>query len=352
VTFDREWHSRMQNFLLLTALWVLSSVAAEPRAANWIFVHYHKTGHDLARKLADVFRHGTCTAAVRFQFDRRVSVLRHVNTLRETEIAVMAGPDMDGPWNATLLGKKDPTVRFVHFVRDPLDMVLSAYLYHAQEDSPVLEKWLHVKGFDPCGINARTLFDKFAKVIGTNYGDYMHVVDLIANTIQECHDLVPRNESFKTLTYYSMLRALSKEDGVVLEAARSILSATGGDILRMATNTIYETETNNGTSYRVFLAEFPIGDEAQFAESAQRLLRFLMRDTSDGQKHFWSCMSVRDAVRRSVELAFVPEKAAGAGGHVTQTMISTAERDRLKKHLMDNPSIGPLLAIVSEIINY
>lgn len=240
-------------------------------------------------------------------------------------------------------------------------MILSAYLYHTQDELPVPERWLNFGGFDPCAVNARITFDRYAKTIGENYGDYMYIVDLISSTIDTCHEIVPRDESLKTMAYRERLRALPREEGLLLEAARSILSAAGGDILRMATNAIYESTTRNCSSYRVYLTDFPIGDEHHFTQSMQNVLHFLMRDTAAdgpaeaalGGEPFWACMSVEDAVRRSVELAYVPgPTSTTGGGHVTQGMIDSAERAMLKAHLRDHPAIGPLLDVVREIINY
>jgi hypothetical protein len=332
------------------------SVLATEHEQHWIFIHYHKTGHDLARKLAGVFRSNQCDIVTRFKFPRRISILNHTQAIAETDIAVLAAPDVHVAWNERFLLQTEATVaKFVHFLRDPGDMVLSAYLYHAQERLPELERWLRLPSFDPCEFDQRLLFDQYGVTIGTYFGNSSHVADLITNTIKLCKTIMRAHRHKQALGYNQLLRSMSAADGVLLEAARSILSASGGDILRMATNALHEMHTENASSHRVFLSDFPIGDADAFMRASQRLYEFLMCPTGRVGAPFWSCMTVDQAVLLSMEAAFVPSHVSGnsitGGSHVTQGMLSKGEREALLLHLSLHPSIGPLLNIVRDIIH-
>lgn len=347
---------------LILLLCVCLAIDDNHHPFHWIFVHYHKTGHDLARKLSEVFaEHKACHVKNRHQFQRRISVDIHLPMLRAIDIAVMAAPDIQKPWNSSLLGDDTVLARFVHFLRDPYDMVMSGYLYHSQDEAPGIELWLKNPTFDPCAVDRKPLYGNFGTAVGLDYGDVVHVTQLLKGIEKTCQAIKTKS-STQPRGYNAVLRSLSKEDGVILEAARSILSATGGDILRMATNVIYQTNTINSHTYRVFLQDFSVGNRTRFEGSSRRMFSFLMSDIESHHNApsartvapFWSCMTVDDAVHRAVELAYVSDAGSGGdkGVHVTQGMISPGERMRLVQHLRDHPSIGPLLDIVSDILQY
>jgi hypothetical protein len=126
----------------------------------------------------------------------------------------------------------------------------------------------------------------------------------------------------------------------------------------MATNALYEMHTPNVSSRRMFLSDFPIGDEQAFLAASRRMFSFLMctePDEGHAVKPFWSCMTLDRAVQLSVKAAFVPSHNASGNktswSHVTQGMLSMSERDALLLHLSRHPAIGPLLAIVSDIVH-
>jgi hypothetical protein len=311
----------------------------------------------LARKLAGAFRGKTCDIVTRFQFPRRKPIEINAQAITETNIAVLAAPDLQTPWNDKFLHEVNATVKFVHFVRDPRDMILSAFLYHAQEEAPALELWLKSPSFNPCEFDHHSLFDRYAVTIGAYNGDYAYVTNLITETIKYCNGVMETYNNHRGMGYNKLLRSMPVEEGILLEAARSILSSSGGDILRMATNAVYEMHTVNVSSRRVFLSDFPIGDAQAFLSASRTMYSFLMCNAPAGgqkMKPFWSCMTVDRAVQLSVEAAFVPSHAGGnktGGSHVTQGMLSRSDRDALLLHLSRHPAIGPLLAIVSDIVH-
>lgn len=345
-------------FLLM---YLVTWVAGTSHPYHWIFVHYHKTGHDLARRLADVLHTEPCKTVVRYNFARRIHVSHHISGIIATDIAVMAGSDMQVPWNGSFLNTSPSNVRMVHFLRDPFDMVLSAYLYHSQEVPPGLELWLKNGNFDPCAIDFETLVNVYAIRIGEYTGDALYITELIISTMDICNDLYHRQPENTKRGYGAVLQSLSKHDGLLLEACRSILSATGGDILRMGTNALFENSTVNRNSYRVFMPEFSISNITQFTQASRNLFTYLLSDNGIHEPHFWSCIDVPRAMDRSVELAYIGKNATrnavissnkkrDSSVHVTQGMVTAQERSEMKEFLRGHPAVGPLLSVVQRIL--
>lgn len=352
----------MRGILSLLLLCCVVWVTAGSHPFHWIFVHYHKTGHDLARRLADVFRSNPCSANVRYGFVRRIHVSHHIDSILATDIAVMAGADMQVAWNGSFLNAPPSHVRMVHFLRDPFDMVLSAYLYHSQDVPPGLELWLKNSHFDPCAIDFETLLNVYAIHVGEYYGDVLRITELITATMDTCNELYNVRAQNTNKGYNAALQSLSKHDGLLLEACRSILSATGGDILRMGTNALFERNTTNRNSYRVFMPEFSISNITQFTHASKRLYTYLMASDGLSEPHFWSCIDIPAAVDKSVQLAYIGKdgtRSSDSGGeskakdtsvHVTQGLISAEDRAEMKEFLHSHPVVGPLLSVVQHIL--
>jgi hypothetical protein len=112
-----------------------STTNEHPHPFHFVFLHYHKSGHDLARRLAEVFLTPPCTASVKWASKRRcpLQVIQH--EVLETDVVVVAAAQMHFSWREGL--KELPNVRYVHFVRDPLDLIVSGYLYHEQDPPPI-----------------------------------------------------------------------------------------------------------------------------------------------------------------------------------------------------------------------
>jgi hypothetical protein len=179
-------------------------------------------------------------------------------------------------------------------------MVISAYLYHSQSPMPPQELWLQKAYFSPCEANEHMLFmvyaAEIAKFNNTNHtmeeiASYTQTSELISAALGRCEHLLDMareaaaSRSQSAATYYDALRALPPLLGLELEAARSLLSSTGGDILKMATNAIYETNTRiaqnaggirAGQSVRVFMDDFASGDSRDFSGAARVMLSTLM----------------------------------------------------------------------------
>lgn len=132
-------------------------------------------------------------------------------------------------------------LKVVHLVRNPYDMALSNYFYHAQIPSP--EEWVHVD--EPCvheygdgGSLSSHVLPVLSPEAGVTQEQFDSVVDL-------CNSLHRSNASTYNSTFYEHLLKLDEWDGLRLATAQMIVSSAranqgraGGDILRMANNIV------------------------------------------------------------------------------------------------------------------
>ena len=61
---------------------------------------------------------------------------------------IQGGADMHFNWNS----ENPPNYKILHFVRDPFEYVVSAYLYHAQQPPPP-EKFVRQRHYNPCSFS-------------------------------------------------------------------------------------------------------------------------------------------------------------------------------------------------------
>ena len=106
----------------LTAFRNLTELQKGEHPHHWFFLHYHKTGHDLSRHLGNAFNGTPCTAEVSWKFQRRVDARENKAKLAGVDIALVTANEMPFDWKESLV-KPSETIKYVHFVRDPFDMV-------------------------------------------------------------------------------------------------------------------------------------------------------------------------------------------------------------------------------------
>ena len=184
-----------------------------------MLVHYHKTGHDASRVIAHALNQ---LLAIEFTESMSrpgapVSTCHDLvaGALWQSCHGIRASPD--------LLCRPFPhRLRVVHFVRDPFDMIVSAFLYHRQNPPP--EPWILSR--HPCSPKRRILpvLVRFAASIRISYSQLAAVDGL-------CHRLLPPSTSF-----HQALQSMSMSDAVRLVATWMIVGQ--GDILRMAANSV------------------------------------------------------------------------------------------------------------------
>ena len=113
-----------------------------------MLVQYHKTGHHASRVIASVLRE---VLSVRF-----ADVMSRPDGKDPSQQASCQFLVAGAPWQSCYGVQASPDLAcrpfprrlgVVHFVRDPVAMVLSAYLYHAQQPPP--ESWVHSRHVCP-----------------------------------------------------------------------------------------------------------------------------------------------------------------------------------------------------------
>ena len=104
---------------------------------RWLILHYHKTGHDLTRAIFETVSNELGVSLGDNQGPRRTlwNVEDYVGTGKanvlpyfQSRINIQGGAEMHFKWEKVI----NVPYKVLHFVRDPFDYVVSAYLYHSQ----------------------------------------------------------------------------------------------------------------------------------------------------------------------------------------------------------------------------
>eukprot|EP00040_Diaphanoeca_grandis_P035959 m.227476 g.227476 ORF g.227476 m.227476 type:complete len:264 (-) comp33522_c1_seq1:25-816(-) len=214
-----------------------------------VFIHYHKSGHDITRRLSkELTAHFGAKFPLHYRgFFRRqhdedgcmlespMWLLEHAadgsdqkyrrSVTKETDF-ILTAPDFFCNKVEVMF---PPSAQIVHFVRNPIELVISGFLYHSQ--SPTPEPWVkntRESESNPCKHNVHSL-----KLMA----EELHLdMKLLFNVIELCETLY---KSAGADHYYGALLTLAPEQGVRLEACRAMISGgpiAGGDLLRMTNN--------------------------------------------------------------------------------------------------------------------
>ena len=206
-------------------------------------MHYHKTGHDASRAIASALGD-----VLRVTF---ADVMSRPSGAAATCLDLVAG----APWQSCFGVQASPDLlcrpfprhlRIVHFVREPIEMIISALLYHSQQPPP--EGWVLTRRPCPAAAAASSSsatmpltpsLRRFAATVGVPLSDLSAVAAL-------CHTLQPANASF-----HHAIRTLPRPAAARLVAAWLLLSQ--GDLLRMGANAMsyVTTRSKPGPSQRV-----------------------------------------------------------------------------------------------------
>jgi len=347
---------------------------------NWLILHYHKTGHDLTRK---IFR--PTATELNVSFHDNFGPRRTLWNLQEFNGAVpyfisgihtQGGPLMFFRWNSHI-----NNIKILHFVRDPFDYVISAYLYHSQVKTPP-ESFLK-KPFNPCRYSER-MFSSYYSELKYFGKDVESIQSSINNITVSCKSMFQRAVRHSTymnstrsrntiLLYGNLLRNLSSSsDGVVnalkLEAYRSILSSevtAGGDIIRMAINSLRAQEAGSAVCRQVTIEEFPYENIDTWKQNYGEILDFLFGDEypaqlkSQGRRDLPSAsirlhlinLAYNNSMSRKISVEITNSSVHKTRAvHVTKNLLSIDERQRLKMLLMQDPELGPLMKLFQKFI--
>jgi hypothetical protein len=135
-------------------------------------------------------------------------------------------------------------VHYLHFVRNPLDMIISGYFYHLMAH----EVWLH-RDRTPTMLCLRLGLTTNA-IAAVNHFDRPFLKDFTQNVANKCFRLMAKYEDIlgQRTTYQRILHVASFNDGLFFELVRSLPT-----LFRMYTNLYTEPE---GT-FRYFTDSLP-----------------------------------------------------------------------------------------------
>jgi len=289
-----------------------------------LFIHYHKTGHDVSRLLArSIARHwhprGHFINFAMNPSGRRVPYKSGCAPFdfSQYQYAVQAAPNLFCNVSHYL----PEGTKIVHFVRDPVEMAISSYSYHSQNPPP--EGWV-IRHY-PCNIENHILHH-MAQMVNVN-------MEQIEKVIHLCKELLPDDYDRQ---YGKALRELPRDIGLRLETARFIISAgrvAGADLLRMGTNTKHLNDFQK--IKHVSMSAFT-GPNKNMTVAA--ILHFLF-DTQVPQ-------SVVDDIVADVTVDMKHVKTQGKAGkptHVTRHKLTDEDREHMNRLLLMDPILSPVL---------
>lgn len=341
---------------------------------RWVFVHYHKSGHDIAKNLRSIFTNANCSNLT-VHIPKRIDISPFISLMATADITVLSAPDFLFDWKEMMSTKTD-IIKAVHFVREPLEMILSGYLYHRQSPPPSSEGWL-LKDLDVCSLNPNNYI--YSRIISTFIkANESILTEQIAQIHQLCQELQHRykgSSAHATLRNASGNGELQQFVGLRLEAARSLISIYYGDLLRMTANAIFESSAPLSLAHRVYTSELPVGELGIFTHTMSNVLDFLMNEsialTSVPYVHqpFWQgCLNKTAALQKTIDQIYIstsPVPAApkikklkntassvqgGESVHITQGLITPGLREYFKHRLLQDPVLGPVLDTIRKVL--
>jgi hypothetical protein len=262
---------------------ISNSIPISPNSTfpfHWLVLHYHKTGHDITRAIFEPIAKAL-DISIADNLGPRRSLWRLEDYLGEgklgyipyfhSRISIQGGAEMHFKWNDHI----NFDYKVLHFVRDPFEYVVSAYLYHTQVPPPP-EKFVRHTHYNPCGYSKPKL-DTYVEELVLFGEDESFIRNALNATIMLCRNLHVQGPLHREL-HRLEVEPPNEIKALQLEACRSIVSDeidAGGDLLRMVVNSLREKEAGSNRARRVFLSEFPIMNQTVWQRSMNSVLTFL-----------------------------------------------------------------------------
>jgi len=372
-----------------------------------LVISYHKTGHDLQQDLVTYLQthfpntgpglteHGNKSSVKRRRHPPKTPCAR-VHTLPGT-ISVQHAPDlfctpeelahmvMEGGAGrrsaaaaaataaADHVGQNstDRGVKIVHLVRNPFEMAVSNYLYHARVPTP--EGWILHQ--NPCQTDytEEHVHESYASMVlpilsktkyinlDLDYGDDTQLFSQneFDDIEKDCLSLYKTRERLKQSNFLSHLINYDPPEGIRLSTAQMMIQGYnyGGDILRMAHNIIKWKETSNrvrfGEEYvaaRKELQVYTMSLDDFISDPAGSALRFFdfvfegatAAEVTHEEKWEVAQMYAEYYRQKMVE--------SGRSGHVTHNNNKRGDPTALKEYLRHDPVYGPPLSKIEKLV--
>jgi hypothetical protein len=285
-----------------------------------IIVHYHKSGDFLSNSLI---------SGLQFCYDFTLEYDKHCKRASAPcyisyppDIHTITAPFSWPQWvNVTTNNQKARRdnvgllvlTNYLHLVRDPLELVISGYLYHRIASEHWLQDsyQLHHAHFCP---NPSVLgFER----LQFEYAQFQSGLELAQ---AHCIALLRWNfDSDVPISYQAILNAVNQSTGVWLEAYRALFAdsrANGGDILRM----ISMIRDEQKDTIRLYLDHFN-QDPASYVKNIARIFKV-------------DCYS---------QLLWSTTKNTQFSTHVTKNQIDSKNRSDIIASLLLDIYLGPIL---------
>lgn len=376
--------------LLLTLLVQLAQSVGDSSRLHWVCFHYHKTGSEFCQHIAIAVANACKLTAGFDELWTEEKIYNgaryyhddHAKLLKGFDLVVTRPLALIGNWSE-ILGFPGHSYRVFFMLRDPLEIILSAYKYHSQ--SPPPEKWISLP-HQVCPND--TTFPVLE--LGRYYGNTTLVGLWTQRIIAECEAMLPMfraNVTYEHVlhrtaslrrdrpksnpaadAYLASLHRYEHNDTVhgsdVYPAVRVETFRSLTEIALMAVTKLYEMP---GMSLSMQLEEFGLGNRTQFRSAATRMMGFLLRDVRANERcPLCRCLDVPKAVALAESASFVatPTSSPGKGKkgkahghrrlhtHVTSGLMPSATKRMYMERLLQDPVLVPMLKLLAHILNH
>jgi len=342
-----------------------------------LFLHYHKTGYSFTRDFkkiiysvlkntTNIYRGGDnivekrshnpntgCTSDFKSILSKKLNRYSYNDNSNNTVVLfIQTAPDLFCTnWNQFFLQLETNykyntiTTKVVHFVRDPMDMALSSFLYHKQYPSTP-EPWVHTH--NPCSVN-RYMINHTIALLNINPEE-------MESVIHECQRYY-YHENLNKKSYYELLTSLDFYDGLRLATIQFLIANDhcGGDVLRMSNNVRklqqwkISLDDNDIHVISTDMQEI-IHDFTKYSNhSIARILDFIFDyDAVDERLQAWITQAMQDSWATKANGSNHHKKSVT---HVTQGKLSELEHVQFKEKLQQDPLLGNILSKLREIID-
>lgn len=263
-----------------------------------------------------------------------------------------------------------PATRIIHFVRDPIDMALSNYLYHKQDPTP--EPWVKSTLLNPCQYDTSRLEYLLEELKVVNMMD----IEKVQHMCQSYRPPPPTTTTSRgTLSFHDLLRELPNYEGLRLATAQFLIannSESGGDLLRMPNNIqrlqAWQEESESSMMLRTVSMDQLIGD---MKSTTRNVVNFILHsnddDTNNSNKNH-----VAEKIANQMTQTYKGKKDDSTRGnslqsirsstttttnkkqgvsHVSQGVLNKSERQLLKETLQADEVLGSILLKMRTIVD-
>jgi len=354
-----------------------------------IIVSYHKTGHDLQMDLVDFItgqfpgagpqltrfgnksplkrrRHPPITPCARIHLQTGTIMVQHAPDLFCTpeELAHMlleGGDDHQ---------KRERGIKIIHLVRNPFNMAVSNYHYHAQIPTP--EPW--VRSQNPCDIQhmekhkGELINETFSDMVlptlskmkyeslGVSFGEKLVTRAEFDGVLGDCLSLYQTKPGLENANFLDHLMNYDPPEGLRLATAELMIQGhdNGGDILRMANNIVkfkqvqkYVQKSNEENPTE--------GRKKEVQVYTMSLDDFIANPSISALKFFDFVLPSNVPRKRKEEVALKYEqyyqekkKQPKQSRHITDGKSENSVQ--LKEYLRHNPTFGPPLSKMALLV--